>query len=113
MMRRNPTALLVSDDASLVEAVQGVIDSIDNLDLLVATGADEARHDVARDDVVLVLAHQDSLGEVDEVTRLVRMLADQTRGPLPTIVLSNRHRAEQRWSCSGSGWPTTCSGRSI
>src|SRR5580704_14864537 len=102
MTRRNPTALLVSSDASLIEAVQGVIDSIDNLDLIVAPVATEAHHVVARDDVALVLAHQDSIGEVDEVTRLVRALAGPKRS-LPTIVLSDRHRAEQALELVQSG----------
>ena len=102
MTRRNTTALLVSSDASLIEAVQGVIDSIDNLDLIVAPVAAEAHHAVARDDVALVLAHQDCIGEVDEVTRLVRTLAEAKRS-LPTIVLGNRHRAEQALELLRSG----------
>ena len=102
MTRRNPTALLVSSDASLIEAVQGVIDSIDNLELIVAPVAIEAHHAVARDDVALVLAHQDSIGEVDEVTRLVRVLAEAKRS-VPTIVLSNRHQADQALELLRSG----------
>jgi len=93
---------LVSRDASLIEAVQGVIDSIDNLDLIVAPVATEAHHAVARDDVALVLAHQDCIGEVDEVIRLVRALAEAKRS-LPTIVLSNRHRAEEALELLRSG----------
>ena len=102
MTRRNPTALLVTRDASLIEAVQGVIDSIDNIDLIVAPGAAEAPQAVARNDVVLVLAHQDCIGEVEEVNRLVRAVAEDKRS-LPTIVLSNRHRAEQALELLRSG----------
>jgi two-component system response regulator HydG len=93
-MRRNPTALLVSVDASLVEAVQGVIDSIEDLDLVIARGATEAHQDVAREDVAVVLVHQDCLGEVDDVTRLLRVIAEAKRS-LPTIVLSDSHRPDQ------------------
>jgi DNA-binding NtrC family response regulator len=93
-MRWNPTALLVSNEASLIEAVQGVMDSIENLDLVVAPGASEAHKVVTRDDVVLMMVHQDCVGEIDEVTCLVRALVEAKRS-VPTIVLSNRHRAEQ------------------
>jgi two-component system response regulator HydG len=93
-MRRNPTALLVSGDASLIEAVQGVIDSFGDLDLLVAPGPTEARREVAREELALVLVHQDCLSEGDEVTHLVRSIRAAKR-LLPTIVLSNRHSPEQ------------------
>jgi DNA-binding NtrC family response regulator len=93
-MRRNPTALLVSGDASLIEAVEEAIDSFGDLDLVVARSLSEAHRDVAREDGALVLIHQDCVGEFDEVTRLVRSIVEAKR-PLPAIVLSNRHRPEQ------------------
>jgi DNA-binding NtrC family response regulator len=102
MTRRNPSALLVSSDASLIEAVRGVIESIDDLDLIVTPLATEAHHVVARNDVVLFLAHQDCLGDADEVVRLIRAIAEAGRS-LPTIVLSNRHRAEQALELLRSG----------
>src|SRR6059058_3259160 len=94
MMRRNPTALLVSGDASLVEAVHEAIGSIGDLDLVVAPGAAEAHHDMSRHRVALLLVHQDSVGDAEEITRLTEALAGTNRS-LPMLVLSNRHRAEQ------------------
>ena len=102
MTRRNPTALLVSIDASLIEAVREVIDSIDDLDLIVAPGASEAHHVIARENVVLVLAHQDCIGEADRVIRLLRAIGEAKRC-LPTIVLSNRHRPDQALELLRSG----------
>jgi DNA-binding NtrC family response regulator len=93
-MRRNPTALLVSGEASLIEAVREAIDSLGDLDLVVAPGPSEAHRDVARDNGALVLVHQDCVGDFDEVIRLVRSFVE-TKRSLPVIVLSNRHRPEQ------------------
>jgi two-component system response regulator HydG len=92
-MRRNPTALLVSSDASLIEAVQGVIDSVGDLDLVVAPGPAEARHDVTEEELALVLVHQDREGDVEEVTNLVQSIVEAKRS-LPTIVLSNDYDPE-------------------
>jgi DNA-binding NtrC family response regulator len=86
--------LLVSADASLIEAVQEVIDSIGNLELVVAPGASEAHHDVVETDLALVLIHQESVGGLEEVTRLLGTIRE-TRRLLPALVLSNRHRAEE------------------
>jgi two-component system response regulator HydG len=94
MKSLKPTALLVSTDASLIEAVRGVMDSVGNLDLTVTAGVDEAHSAMARGVVALVLVHQESVGEVGEVTRLLRVIAESKRS-LPTLVLSNRHRAEE------------------
>src|SRR5262245_58616639 len=102
MTSTKPTALLVSTDASLIEAVRGVIGSIGNLDLVVTTGIDEAQHAMDWDGLVLLLVHQECVGEADEVTRLLRVIAESKR-LLPTLVLSNRHRAEQALALLRSG----------
>ena len=95
MVSRNPTtALLVSTDASLTETVRGVIGSIGNLGLTVMPGIAEASSDLARDHLALVLVHQECAGSVDATTRLLRIIAEAKR-PLPTLALSDRHRAEQ------------------
>jgi DNA-binding NtrC family response regulator len=93
-MRRNPTALLVSCDASLIEAVEEAMESFGDLDLVVARSLSEAHRDVAREDGRVVLIHQDGVGEFAEVIRLVRSIVEAER-PRPTIVLSDRHRPEQ------------------
>jgi DNA-binding NtrC family response regulator len=93
-MRRKPTALLVSTDASLVEAVKGVMGSIGNLGLVVTPGATEAHHDVVRDDLALALVHQECVGDVDKVTCLLRLIVE-AKPSLPALVLSNQHRPEQ------------------
>src|SRR5438128_2548653 len=71
MMSRSRTALLVSTDSSLIEAVQGVTGSIRNLGLRVVPGIDEVDSHMNRDDVVLVLVHQDCVADVDAVIRLL------------------------------------------
>jgi two-component system, NtrC family, response regulator HydG len=102
MMRRDATALLVSTDASLIEVVQGVIGPIGNLCLMAIPGFDAAHAAMARDDLALVLVHQECAGDVGEVTRLLRAIAEAKR-PLPTLVLSNQHRAEQALALLRSG----------
>jgi two-component system response regulator HydG len=102
MTSAKPTALLVSTDASLIEAVQGVIGSIGNLDLEITTGVDEAHVAMDRDGLVLVLVHQECVDGADEVIRLLRVIAESKRS-LPTLVLSNRHRAEQALALLRSG----------
>jgi DNA-binding NtrC family response regulator len=97
-----PTLLLVSTDTSMIEAVHGAIEPVRNLVLEVIPGVDEACDGVTRDDVVLVLVHQDCEGDAAEVTRLLRAIAEAKR-PLPTLVLSNQHRAEQALALLRSG----------
>jgi DNA-binding NtrC family response regulator len=102
MTSAKPAALLVSTDASLIEAVREVVGSIGNLDLVVTTGVAEAYDAVGRGSLVLVLVHQECVGEADEVIRLLRLIAESKRS-LPTLVLSNRHRAEQAVALLRSG----------
>jgi DNA-binding NtrC family response regulator len=85
---------LVRTDASLLEAVRRAIGSIGHLDLLVTPGIDEARDEMAREDVVPVLAHQECVGELDQVAHLHRAIVGAKRS-LPMLVLSDRHRPEQ------------------
>jgi len=101
-MSPNPTALLVSTDASLIEAVLGVIGSIGNLELTVVSGVVEAYSEIVRDQVALVLVHQDCLEDFDKVTQLLRLIAENRRS-LPTLILSNRHRAEHALALLRSG----------
>jgi DNA-binding NtrC family response regulator len=89
-----PTSLLVSTDTSMIAAVHGAIESVRNLVLEVISGIDEACDGMIRDDVVLALVHQDCEGDAAGVTRLLRVIAESRR-PVPMLVLSNQHRAEQ------------------
>jgi DNA-binding NtrC family response regulator len=96
------TSLLVSTDTSMIAAVHGAIEAVRNLVLEVIPGIDEACDGVTRDDVVLVLVHQDCEGDTAGVTRLLRMIAESRR-PVPMLVLSNQHRAEQALALLRSG----------
>jgi DNA-binding NtrC family response regulator len=102
MTSLDPTALLVSTDTSLIEAVQGVIGSIGSLGLMVIPRVDVAHTAMARVGVALMLVHQECAGDVGAVTRLLRAIAEAKR-PLPTLVLSNQHRAEQALALLRSG----------
>jgi DNA-binding NtrC family response regulator len=94
MIRRKPTALLVTTDASVVEAVEGVMGSIGNLELVVAPGAVSARKDVIRDELALMLVHQECVGGVEPIIGLLHAIVEARRS-LPTLVLSNRHQPDQ------------------
>jgi DNA-binding NtrC family response regulator len=94
MIGRNPTVLLVSADSPLIETMRGVIGSIGNLDLRVLRGVDEARSEMARHDAALVMVHQECVGDVDEVIRLLRVIAEAKRS-LPLLAISDRYRADQ------------------
>src|SRR5262245_655623 len=102
LMIHYPTMLLVSLDIAVIEAVQGMIGSIGDLNLVAIASVDEACDAVMRDDVVLVLIHQDGEGDAVEVTRLLRVIAEAKR-PVPTLVLSDRHRAEHALSLLRAG----------
>jgi two-component system, NtrC family, response regulator HydG len=102
MMRRNPTVLLISTDFPLIETIRGVLSSIASLDLVVHRRIDEARSKIAVDDVALVLVHQESAGEIDDVIHLLRVIADAKRS-LPMIVISNLYRPEQALTLLRSG----------
>jgi DNA-binding NtrC family response regulator len=89
-----PTTLLVSRNRAIVEAVQGVFDTIDHLRLEVCSGAEQARREVTRDDVVLVLAHLETVGGDAGITQLLWTIA-ATRRPCPTLVLSDQYTEHQ------------------
>jgi DNA-binding NtrC family response regulator len=89
-----PTALLVSRNHVVVDAVRGVFDTLDHLRLEVCTGAEEARRAAAREDVVLVLAHLEAVGGDAGITQLLWAIA-ATRRPCPTLVLSDQYAEHQ------------------
>src|SRR4051812_34090653 len=102
MMERNPAVLLVSADRPLIEAMQGVVGSIGNLDLVVLRCADEVRPGLPGEDVALVLVHLECVGDVDAVIRLLRVIGEARRS-LPMLVISNHYRAEQALALLRSG----------
>jgi DNA-binding NtrC family response regulator len=89
-----PTALLISRNRALVEAVQGIFDTLDHLRLEVCPNAEQARRDAARDDVVLTLAHLEAIGGDAGLTQLLWTIA-ATRRPCPTLVLSDHYAEHQ------------------
>src|SRR5437762_1522444 len=89
-----PATLLISRNRALVEAVQGVFDTIDHLRLEVCSNAEQARREVTREDVVLVLAHLESVGGDAGITQLLWTIA-ATRRPCPTLVLSDQYTEHQ------------------
>src|SRR3954447_2940109 len=102
MMRQHPAVLLVGTDVSLIESMRGVVDSIGGLELRVRRGGDDARPELARDDVALVLLHLDRVGGVDEAIGLLRTIAEARRS-LPLLVISDHHLAEQALALLRSG----------
>src|SRR5438876_850701 len=89
-----PAALLISRSQAIVEAVRGVFDTIDHLRLEVCADAEAARAEAAREDVVLVLAHVESLGGEAGLTQLLWDIA-ATRRPCPTLALADRYHETQ------------------
>jgi DNA-binding NtrC family response regulator len=57
---------------------------------------------LTREDLALVLVHQECVGDVDEVIRLLRVIAEAKRS-LPMLVISNQYRAEQALALLRSG----------
>jgi DNA-binding NtrC family response regulator len=85
-----PAALLVSRTRPIVEAVRGVFDTIDHLKLEVCPEGEQARREVLRDNVVLVMAHLEAAGGEAGVTQLLWTIA-ATRRPCPTLVLTDQY----------------------
>ena len=85
---------LICKDEGIVDAVRGAIEPVGNLTLVVMAEATEAFGGMAREEAALMLAHQESVGGVDGVIRLLRTIAGARR-PLPLIAISDRHRPDQ------------------
>ncbi len=89
-----PTALLVNRNRGVVDAVQGVFDTIDHLRLEVCPEGEQARRAATRPDVILVLAHIEAMGGEAGITQLLWAIA-ATRRACPTLVLSDRYAEHQ------------------
>jgi two-component system, NtrC family, response regulator HydG len=88
------TALLVSRDPSVIEAVREAMGSIAHLRLKVSPDREAASGLVPGQNVVLVLAHLPAGGDEAEVTRLLRAVAEARR-PCVTLVLADRRSEPQ------------------
>src|SRR5579864_2397301 len=88
------TVSLVSADASVIEAVEGVIDSVGNLRLVVLPGTEEASSHLEGSEVALIVGHMTQGSNVSAVTSLLRTIAANRR-PVPLLILSDEYHAEQ------------------
>src|SRR5579864_8105244 len=88
------TVSLVSADASVIEAVEGVIDSVGNLRLVVLPGTEEASSPLEGSEVALIVGHMTQGSNVSAVTSLLRTIAANRR-PVPLLILSDEYHAEQ------------------
>jgi DNA-binding NtrC family response regulator len=96
------TMMLVTDDTSLVESCQGVVNSFPDLRLIVIDRVREADSYLARDQIKLILVHLVQEGETSEVVRLLRQLAALQRA-VTLLVISDRYDPEQAWSLTRLG----------
>src|SRR5215467_12925320 len=99
---REPTALLVSQSPSLIDAVKGASESLDHLNVEVCPEGGQACARVLRDDVALVLAHLTPDGAAG-ITALLRTVAESDRS-CTVLVLDDSRQGHQagRWLCAGA-----------
>jgi DNA-binding NtrC family response regulator len=93
-MPKTPYILLVDAGGSLEQVLHETVRSVGNLQLVAVPGVDEALDRLDREPADLVLFHQAEGEDASEVVRLIRELSSGGR-PLATLVLSDRHRAEE------------------
>ena len=96
------TMMLVSNDRSLVESCQRVIESYSDLRLIVIGRIREADSYLERDQIKLILVHLAQEADTSEVVRLLRQLASLQRA-VTVLVISDRYDAEQAWSLTRLG----------
>jgi two-component system response regulator HydG len=96
------TMMLISDDTSIVESCQGVVNSFPDLCLIVIDRLCEADSYLARDQVKLVVVHLAQDSETSELVRLLRQLAGLERA-VALLVISEQYDAEQAWSLTRLG----------
>ena len=88
------TALLISGDQSLAQAVRGVIEAIPGLRLEIVSTADAACSRMQQEDVVLLLSHLAKKNDAAEAVRLLQGLATSRR-PIATMVIGDHPWPEQ------------------
>jgi DNA-binding NtrC family response regulator len=93
-MTFTPTVLLVSSDASLIDAVGGLVSSVESLRLEVVANVTQACDMAGRADVLMVIAHLDEVGSAADVTRLLQTVAIANPRAV-TMVVSDEYHASQ------------------
>jgi two-component system response regulator HydG len=88
------TALLITCDPTLVQAVSKVIDSVKELNLKAVATVTEAYPQLHRADLVLLLAHLPRQTDTAEASGLVQTVAASLR-PVPILLISDQHHPEQ------------------
>jgi len=97
-----PTVLLVTKNSTMVEAVQGVLVAASHVNLEVYPLGEDAREEVKRENVVLVLVDPEAAGGDPGVTQLLWAIA-ATRRPCPTLVLTTRYTEHQAFTLLRAG----------
>ena len=81
---KNPTALLVSEDADLVRFLSEAVHSTGRCDLEVVPCLDDAHARAANDDLAIVIVH---LRQDDDISEVGRLREDFTKCGSPAAVL--------------------------
>src|SRR5262245_13719617 len=89
--------VLVSQDPSLIKSVEGVIHSLPEGRLEIVAAIEDAWRSALQGNVMLVLVHLTSREGTAGAERLLRVLAESRR-PVATLLLSDRHHADQALS---------------
>ena len=90
----DPTVLLITADASLVELVSQVVNSTPQLTFHSVTTSQDACLRLRRPGVALVLAHLPRNGDAEDVSRLLKTVVALQR-PAATVILTDEHQPEQ------------------
>jgi DNA-binding NtrC family response regulator len=88
------TVLLVSHDPKLCRSVEEVAGSVSHLRLVTVPAFEDAAGALGQPGLALVLAHLAGDGDADRVAGLLRDM-ETARRPVATLVLGERHDAEQ------------------
>src|SRR6266852_2346324 len=88
------TALLISDDDSLIRSVEGVIDSISELRLEVKARVQDAFPLLKDGAFPLVVVHSVHQEDDEDVVRLLQLLSSMVH-PTAAVVLAEEHRPEE------------------
>jgi DNA-binding NtrC family response regulator len=89
-----PTALLITRNPAMVEAVQGALAAATNVNLEVCPGGEDAREQVKGEIVILVLVDPEAAGGDAGVTHLLWTIGT-TRRACPTLVVTTHYTEHQ------------------
>jgi len=91
---RESTALLITEDWSLIRSCEDIVKSLSKLRLAVVASAKEAQSYACHSECVLFLFHLVRKNDVGEVVCLLREIA-ATKRSTATLVLSEQHHADE------------------